>query len=325
MQHSLWRFVLVRSLLVVPLLLGVVVINFVIIQVAPGDPIDVLTGEFPVTPEFEAQLRAELGLDKSPPEQLVSYVTNVLQGDLGFSFRNRVPVSEAIVTRIPATLLLMATAMILAALVGITLGVAAALRPYSWLDNAVSVLAILGYSIPGFWLGLILLVALSVHFAIFPVFGISSIAGPRDPLGSAGDIAWHLVLPALALALRYIAINTRITRAAMIDVLQQDYMITARAKGLARRAVIWKHGFRNALIPVVTVLGLEFGSVLTGSAVIETVFGWPGIGRLLVDSISTRDYPVILGIFMLGATTAVFVNLVTDILYAVFDPRIRYA
>lgn len=324
MQHSLWRYVLVRSFLVIPLLLGVVVINFAIIQAAPGDPIDVLTGEFPVSAEFEAQLRAELGLDKSSIEQLVVYVGRVLQGDLGFSFSSRVPVTEAILGRIPATLLLMVTAFLLATVVGITLGVAASLKPYSWLDNAVSLLAIVGYSIPGFWLGLILIVMLAAGLGIFPVFGLSSLVRPRDGIGQALDVAWHLALPALALALRYIAINTRITRAAMMDVLQRDYILTARAKGLSRRTVIWKHGFRNALIPVITVLGVEFGSVLTGSAVIETVFGWPGLGRLLIDSISSRDYPLILGIFMLGAATAVIVNLITDILYAIVDPRIRY-
>ena len=285
----------------------------------------VLVGEFPAPPEYVAQLRRELGLDASPPERYLRYVGSLARGDLGFSFRNRRPVADLIFERLPATLLLMASAMALAAVVGISLGVVASLRPYSLLDNVSSLLALIGYSIPVFWLGQILLVLLAVQVRLFPVQGITSVVNTPDGFGHLLDVGWHLVLPMVALSLRYLAINTRITRASMLEVFQRDFIITARAKGLSSSVVIWKHAFRNAMLPVVTVIGFNLGFLLTGSVLIETVFGWPGIGRLLFESLSSRDYPITLGVFVIGALTAIAANLLVDVLYAFLDPRIRYS
>jgi peptide/nickel transport system permease protein len=309
----------------VPLVIGVVTLNFLIIQLAPGDPVSVLVGEFPAPPEYVAQLRRELGLDASPPERYLRYVASLARGDLGFSFRNRRPVADLIRERLPATLLLMSSAITLAAVVGISLGVLASLRPYSLVDNVSSLLALIGYSIPVFWLGQILLVLLAVQVRLFPVQGITSVVDPPEGFARVLDVGWHLVLPMVALSLRYLAINTRITRASMLEVFQRDFIITARSKGLSSRVVIWKHAFRNAMLPVVTVIGFNLGFLLTGSVLIETVFGWPGIGRLLFESLSSRDYPITLGVFVVGALTAIAANLLVDVLYAFLDPRIRYS
>jgi peptide/nickel transport system permease protein len=322
--NPIWRYILRRLGMALPLLVGIVTINFTIIQLAPGDPVSVLVGEFPAPPEYVAQLRHDLGLDRPAPERYVRYMASLAHGDLGFSFRNRRPVAEVIFSRLPNTLLLMTSGIILAGVVGVALGVLASLRPYSLLDNVSSVLALVGYSVPVFWLGQVLLVVFAVELGWFPVQGISSIDSPEG-LGHVWDVAWHLALPMAALALRYLAVNTRITRASMLDEFQRDFIVTARAKGISNRQVVLKHALRNALIPVVTVIGFDFGFILTGSVLVETIFAWPGIGRLLFESLTARDYPVILGIFLIGGATAVIANLLTDVAYAALDPRIRYA
>jgi peptide/nickel transport system permease protein len=324
LRNPIWRYIVKRLLMAIPLILGAVTITFIIIQLAPGDPIDTLLGEFPASPEYVAQLREEMGLDKSAPEQYVRYVGALAHGNLGYSFRNRRPVAELILERLPATLLLMGTAMVLASAIGVGLGVAASLRPHSIVDNVSSVLAIVGYSMPVFWLGQILLVLFAVELKLFPVQGMTSIETPPTALGHLADVGWHVVLPMLVLSFRYLALNARITRASMLEVFQRDFIITARSKGLSSGTVIWKHAFRNALLPIVTVIGFNFGFVLTGSVLVETIFGWPGIGRLLFESLGTRDYPVMLGVFIIGAATAIVANLLTDISYAFLDPRIRY-
>ncbi len=324
MTNPIWRYILRRLGMALPLLVGIVTINFTIIQLAPGDPVSVLVGEFPAPPEYVAQLRHDLGLDRPAPERYVRYMASLAHGDLGFSFRNRRPVAEVIFSRLPNTLLLMTSGIILAGVVGVALGVLASLRPYSLLDNVSSVLALVGYSVPVFWLGQVLLVVFAVELGWFPVQGISSIDSPEG-LGHVWDVAWHLALPMAALALRYLAVNTRITRASMLDEFQRDFIVTARAKGISNRQVVLKHALRNALIPVVTVIGFDFGFILTGSVLVETIFAWPGIGRLLFESLTARDYPVILGIFLIGGATAVIANLLTDVAYAALDPRIRYA
>jgi peptide/nickel transport system permease protein len=324
LRNPIWRYIVKRLLMAIPLILGAVTITFIIIQLAPGDPIDTLLGEFPASPEYVSQLREEMGLDKSAPEQYVRYVGALAHGNLGYSFRNRRPVAELILERLPATLLLMGTAMVLASAIGVGLGVAASLRPHSMVDNVSSVLAIVGYSMPVFWLGQILLVLFAVELKLFPVQGMTSIETPPTVLGHLADVGWHVVLPMLVLSFRYLALNARITRASMLEVFHRDFIITARSKGLSSGTVIWKHAFRNALLPIVTVIGFNFGFVLTGSVLVETIFGWPGIGRLLFESLGTRDYPVMLGVFIVGAATAIVANLLTDISYAFLDPRIRF-
>lgn len=320
----MWRYVLKRVAMAAPLVLVVVTINFVLIQAAPGDPVDVLVGEWPAPQEYRDQLRRDLGLDRSVPERYVAYLASVATGDFGFSFKNRQPVAELILQRMPATLLLMVTSMLLAAVLGVTLGVIASLRPYSTADNLISVVALVGYSMPVFWLGQILLVTFGVELGLLPIQGMTSVTRASSPLDQALDVARHLVLPVAALALRYLAVNTRVTRASMHEVYQRDFITTARAKGLPERTVVMRHTLRNALLPVVTILGFNFGYILTGSVLVETVFGWPGIGLLLFDSLAARDHQVILGIFVVGALTAIVANLITDVLYAALDPRIRY-
>jgi peptide/nickel transport system permease protein len=316
-------YVLKRALLTFPLMLAVVAINFAIIEIAPGDPLSILIGDWPASPEFISSLRAELKLDRPLPERFVSYGAAILHGDLGFSFKNRRPVLDLILERLPATILLMGSAMLLASVVGVGIGVLASLRPYSLLDNLMSTVAIIGFSMPVFWLGQILLVVFAVQLGMFPVQGITSLESQEGSIARALDVARHLVLPMIALAFRYLAVNARVTRASMLEVFQRDFIITARAKGLAERHVILGHALRNALLPVVTVIGFNFGFLLTGSVLVETIFGWPGIGVLLFDSLASRDNQVVLGIFIFGALMAVIANLLTDVAYGVLDPRVR--
>lgn len=315
------KLILSRLLLALPLLLAVVVVTFVLIHLAPGDPLQVLLGEYPASPEFVADLRARYGLDRPLPEQLLNYLGNLAQGDLGYSLKNRTDVADLVLSRLPATALLMFSAMILAALIGVGLGTIAALRPYSLVDNLASAGAVIGYSAPVFWLGQILIIVLASEFGWFPIQGMQSLR-PVAGRPVALDIAWHLVLPALALSFRYSSINARMTRSSMVETLEKDFIVTARAKGLSSSAIVLRHALHNALIPIVTVIGYNFGYVLTGSVIVETVFGWPGIGRLLFESLAARDMPVVIAVFLLGAVMAVIANLLTDIAYAVVDPRI---
>lgn len=325
MTGSLWPYIFRRLALVVPLLAAVITVNFVLIQLAPGDPVDLLLGGQAASDEYIAELRADLGLDRPLAARYWSYLTSVASLDFGFSFTNRRPVFDLILERLPATVLLMGSSMALAGVLGVVLGVIASLRPYSWFDNIVSMIAIVGYSLPVFLLGQILLVFLAVELDLFPVQGSQSIRGASGFLGSIADTVWHLILPMVALAFRFLAVNTRITRASMLEVSQRDFVLSARAKGLPERTVVVRHVFRNALLPIVTVLGYNFSFILTGSVLVETVFGWPGIGLLLFESLRLRDMQVILGIFVMGATIALVVNLIVDLLYAAIDPRIRYA
>jgi peptide/nickel transport system permease protein len=324
MRNPTWRYIILRLLQAIPLVFGVVTINFIVIHLAPGDPINVLIGDYPAPQEYVQKLRGELGLDRPVYEQYSAYLSSIARGNLGFSFRNRQPVARLILERIPGTFLLSASAMVFAALVGVLLGVAASLRPHSLLDFLSTTIAVSGYSMPVFWLGQVLIMLLAVQLKVLPVQGMTSIREGFTGIAKYGDIAWHLVLPACVLSFSYLAINTRITRAAMLEALQNDFITTARAKGLPWRVVVWRHSFRNALLPIVTVIGLNFGYVLSGSVLVETVFAWPGIGRLLFLSLSGRDYPVILGIFIVASMTAILANLMTDILYSFLDPRIRY-
>ncbi|MDF2598262.1 MAG: binding-protein-dependent transport system inner rane component [Methylobacterium brachiatum] len=308
----------------VGLLLAVVVLNFLLIQAAPGDPAQVIAGEMGgASPEIMAEIRTRYGLDRSLPEQLATYVGKVVRGDLGYSFFFNEPVSRLILGRLPATALLVLSSLGLAVLAGAGLGILGARRPNGLLSHVVSLVAIAGNAAPVFWTGLMLLVVFASLWPVLPVAGMEDVATPRHGLAYGLDVAQHLVLPALTLGIVYVAQYSRLMRASMIDALNADYVRTARAKGLPERIVIGKHALRNALIPLVTMVGLQFGQLFAGAILVETVFAWPGLGRLTFDSILRRDYPTLLGILFCSALLVIAANLVTDLLYRLIDPRIR--
>lgn len=309
---------LVRRLaLMVPTAFLVTVAVFALIHLTPGDPVVIALGES-YTPEAATALRTELGLDRSLPEQYAIYVGRALQGNLGKSVRNRLPVLEAIGERLPATLELGLVALSWSLLIAIPLGTIAALRRGTWLDVVSSGFTVAGVSVPNFVLGIILILVLGLTFRLLPVGGFT--AATVD----LGDNLSRVIMPAIALGTAGAATNMRFTRSAMIDVLQQDYIRTARAKGAGWWRVVRGHALKNALIPVVTIAGIQVGAIIEGALVTETVFGWPGVGKLAVDSIFNRDYPVIQGIILFGALSYMFANLVVDIIYAWLDPRITY-
>lgn len=303
------QFVLRRIVMLIPVLFGVSLIVFSIMQLTPGDPALLALGEF-APPEQLERLREQLGLNDPPHIQYIRWVTRAVQLDLGESIRSKRPVVEEIAARLPATGELALYAVTLAALIGIPVGVISATKPNSFLDNIVTVIALAGVSMPVFWQGLMLIIFFSVNLGVLPASG---------RLGG-----WeHLVLPVITLGTSAAASITRMTRATMLEAIQQDYVRTARAKGLAERAVVFRHTLRNALIPVVTIIGLELGGLLAGAVVTETLFAWPGIGRLAVDAIRTKDFPLIQGVIMTFAVVYVAVNLVVDLIYAFLDPRLR--
>jgi len=298
-----------RLLGTLPTLLGVLVVAFLLLNVAPGDPVAAMVGERADAATM-ARLRAELRLDDPLPARFGHYVWGVVRGDLGRSYITARPIAQDLMERFPKTAELALAAMTLAALAGITLGVLSAVRPGGAFDRIAMLLSYLGVSFPVYWVGLLLILVFAVALRWLP------------PSGSGGLA--YLVLPALTLGMRSIAFLGRMTRAAMLDVLSSDFIRTARAKGLGSRAVILRHGFRNALIPVITVLGLDTGNYLTGSILTETIFGWPGLGRYVLSAIEKRDLPAIQGSILFMSVVFVLVNLVTDLLYAKADPRIAY-
>jgi ABC-type dipeptide/oligopeptide/nickel transport system permease component len=303
------RFLLTRLALLVPTLLGVLVLTFLLLYVAPGDPVQAMVGER-ADAETIARLRAELHLDDPVPKQFVRYVGGLLEGDLGTSYITRRPILGDLLQRFPATLRLAGAAMLLAAVVGIGIGIYGAWRPGTWLDRLATVGAYLAVSFPVYWVGLLLILVFAVMLRWVP------------PSGSGGLV--YLVLPAVTLGMRSVAFLSRMTRAAMQELLQSDFVRTARAKGLGEGRVVLKHAFRNALLPVVTVLGLDFGSYLTGSILTETIFAWPGVGRYVLTAIDKRDLPAVQGSILFLSLVFVLVNLLTDVLYAKVDPRVSY-
>ncbi len=307
------------------LILAVVVFNFTLIHLAPGDPADVIAGEMGgASAEVMAQIRHSYGLDQSFLAQLWIYLGKALHGDLGKSFYFNSPVTGLILQRVPATLLLVVTALIAAIVTGTLLGVAASRRPNGMVSHLVTVLGLVGFAAPVFWTGIVFIITFASALPIFPVGDMYDVTRAGGSLvGAAVDVAHHLALPALTLALVYLAQYSRLARAAMLEVLNADYVRTARAKGLPERLVIYKHALRNAILPVVTVAGLQFSQVFAGAVLVETVFNWPGLGRLAYESILRRDTPTLLGILLGAAVIVVIVNLLTDLSYRVLDPRIR--
>ena len=318
------RSLISRLLQGLALVLAVVVLNFVLVHAAPGDPVETIAGASGgMSPELMAQLRTQYGLDKPLPVQLGVYLSKVVQGDLGFSYFFNLPVSEMIAERVPATLLLVVTAVLLAFVVGTGLGVLSSRKPNGLLSQFITVLSLVGFAAPIFWVGIMLVILFASIWPILPVAGMRSIDSSGGGWADMVDVAQHLVLPAFTLSLVYLAQYSRLARSAMLDVLGSDFIRTARAKGLAESVVLYKHALRNALLPVVTVLGLQFGNVLAGAILVETVFNWPGLGRLAFESVLRRDYPTILGVLLFSSIVVVVMNQVTDLAYRLIDPRIK--
>ncbi len=310
----------------VALVIAVVVLNFVLVHTAPGDPVETVAGASGGMNEtLKAQLRHEYGLDQPLHRQLLVYVGKVATGDLGHSYYFNLPVSGLILERVGPTLLLVLTSVLGAFLIGTTLGVLSARRPNGWLSQAINVVSLVGFAAPVFWTGMMLVVLLASLLPVFPISGLRDADASGGGLRGALDVAHHLVLPAVTLALVYLAQYSRLARASMLDVLGADYIRTARAKGLADRVVLYKHALRNAVLPVVTVLGLQFGNVLAGAILVETVFNWPGLGRLAFESVLRRDYPTILGLLLFSSVVVIVMNQLTDFCYRLIDPRIRTA
>ena len=303
------RYLIQRLLSTIPVILGVTIAVFAMLHLVPGDPIRIMLGEFQTSPEQVALLEAQLHLDEPLPQQYLRFLSGAVQGDLGYSIRSKRPVMTEITDNLPSTLILTFSGLLIAVVIGMTLGIVAAIKQNSFIDLFAMMVAMLGVSIPSFALGIMLIFAFSLRFQWFPAAG-------------GGDLK-HLVLPALTLGLGASAIIARLTRSTMLEVLSQEYIVTARAKGLRGSAVVVRHALRNALIPTVTILGLQFGQLLAGTVVIETVFARPGIGRLIVSAILEKDFPLVQGIVLFIAISYVLINLLVDMLYAVLDPRIR--
>jgi peptide/nickel transport system permease protein len=319
-----FRYVVRRLFQAVPIVIAIVVLNFLLLQLAPGDAATVLAGEAGgAPPEYVAQLRERFGLDRPVHVQLLLYVKNVLMLDLGYSFRNSMPVVKLILGRLGPTLLLMGTTLIVSVLSGVLLGLLAATAVNTWRDRVISVAAVIAYATPLFWIGLMLILLFSIKLDWLPTTGMEDVVAFNEGWDRVLDVARHLVLPTLTLSLFYMALYTRMMRAAMLDQRGMDYVVTARSKGLAERLITYRHVLRNAVLPVVTMAGVQVGSLLGGSVVVESVFAWPGLGQLAFQSLFARDFNLLLGIFFLSACLVVVVNLVVDLVYLALDPRIK--
>jgi ABC-type dipeptide/oligopeptide/nickel transport system permease component len=302
-------FLVRRLLLTLPVVWIVVTLVFALIHLVPGDPVAQMLGEGAPLPEIQ-RMRHELGLDRPILDQYKTYIAGLVKGDLGVSFRNQQSVAKAIATRFPATLLLTAAAILVSLLISIPLGVLAAVRRGRFTDKAIGVFTLFGISLPNFALGPMLILLFSIALGLLPVSGRGSFA--------------HLILPAGTMGMALAAITTRMVRASMLEEIQQDYVRTARAKGLAERTVLFKHALRNGLLPVVTILGLQAGALLAGAIITETIIAWPGLGRMTVQAINSRDYPLLQGCILTISLSYIVINLLTDVVYSIVDPRIRY-
>ena len=318
------RYVAMRLVKTVMVAVAVVLLSFFLIRVVPGDAATVMAGQTGYADEqYMQSLRTEYGLDQPLPVQLWKYVRKVAQGDLGTSYVRRQPVATVILERLPNTLLLNGFALVVAAAGGIFLGGAAARRPGSLGDSAVTVLAMLFYAVPQFWLGLVMVLVFGVWLGWLPPFGIETMGADYTGLARVWDVAQHIILPGMTLALYFLASYARLTRASMLEVADQDFVKTARAKGLSERQVARRHILRNALIPLITYAGLQASILVGGSVLVENVFSWPGIGTLASDAVKARDNPVLLGIFIVTAILVCLFNLITDIAYSLADPRVE--
>lgn len=335
----MFQFIFKKLLLVVPTFIGITLLTFTLIRMIPGDPIEIMAGERGVSPERHAQLRSELGLDQPILIQYFDYVQGIFQGDLGVSLITKTPVIEEFISLFPATVELAFCAAMFAILIGLPAGIIAAVKRGSVFDHSVMTISLTGYSMPIFWWALLLMLVFSVNLDLTPVSGrmdvtywIDEVTGFMliDTLLSGEEGAFksavhHLVLPSIVLGTIPMAVIARMTRSSMLEVLGEDYIRTARSKGMVPMRVIVVHALRNALIPVITVIGLQVGILLSGAILTETIFAWPGIGKWLIESIGRRDYPVVQGGILIVATMIIMVNLLVDIMYGVVNPRIRHA
>jgi peptide/nickel transport system permease protein len=321
-------FLLSRLGKVAVVILGVIVINFLIIRLAPGDPAAILAGESGASDlTYAAELRTKFGLDEPVVKQLWIYLKGIAQLDLGYSYRSRLPVLDLILDRLPATLLLMVCGFVFSITLGILFGVLAAKCRYAgrnrWLDSVIVSGALLLYATPLFWLSLLVIILFSVTLGWLPAFGMESVGSGLTGLRYVQDVAMHLVLPTISLGCFFMAVYARLTRASMLEVMGMDFVKTARAKGVPSGQVIRRHVLRNALLPVVTFAGIQLGQMAGGAILTETVFSWPGIGRLMFEALLQRDYQVLLGVFLVTSLMVVFFNLLTDLIYRFIDPRIE--
>lgn len=308
-----------RLLQMIPLLFGISIVLFAVIQAAPGGPeAALLESDRFIDPAVIEAYRERLGVDQPIPVQYVRWITSAVQGDLGVSFSTTRPVTEMITERLPATLELMGVAFLLAAVLAFGLGVLSAVRQYSWFDHLGTGVSFVGIAMPVFWFALILQLVFGVWLGWLPVAGTETVGA-----SSLGDHILHLILPAFVLSFRYVAGWSRYLRSSMLDTLRLDFVRTARAKGLSEGVVVWGHALRNALIPVVSVMALNLAGLFSGAVITETIFAWPGIGRMFVQAMFSRDYPLLMGILMLGSTMVVVFNLLADVVYGLLDPRVR--
>lgn len=317
------RYALRRLAQVLLAVAGIITVTFFVVHAAPGDPVVALAGEG-ADEEYVETLRAQFGLDRPLPQQYLSYAGNVLQGDLGRSLIGARPVSEVIGERLPATLLLIVTALVVSTVGGVVLGALAARRPFGAFDATVTTTCLVGYATPVFWLAQVAVLLLGFRAGLFPVQGMTDAREVYTGWAHMRDVAHHLVLPASVLAFSEVALVARLTRTSLIQELGKDYVRTARAKGLTQRRVLVVHALRDALLPVVTIVGTRFGTVFSGAVLVESVFAWPGLGQLLISSTRSRDYPVMLGLVLLASFAVVVANLITDLTYSRIDPRIRH-
>ncbi len=310
----MWRYILKRLLMIIPVLVGVTFVVYMILSVAHGDPVQTILGD-KATEEAQEQLRAELGLDRPLIVQYGNYIWDALHGDFGTSYKNQVDVMDQVLDRFPNTLLIAAGAILLSLVLGIPVGIISAKKQYSFIDNASMVGALFGVSMPAFWMGLLLVIVFSLKLRLLPSSGMNS--------ESLGLLLKSMILPVIALSTYSLAMIARMTRSSMLEVIRQDYISTARSKGITEGQVTVRHMLRNALIPIITAVGLQFGTLVGGSIMTETVFSWPGIGRLIVESIKSRDIPMVMGSVIFLCVIFSMVNLLVDLLYAFVDPQIK--
>ncbi len=318
-----WRYLARRLAQVVPAVVGIVVLTFALVHLAPGDPVEALASDGG-SEAYLASLRAQYGLDRPLPQQFLTYAGNVVQGDLGVSFAQARPVRAIVASRLQPTLLLMGTALVVGTTGALALGIRAARRPFGPFDVVMSTASLVAYAMPAFWLAQIVILTVAIRTGLFPVQGFTDARGQFSGLPRALDIAHHLVLPMLVLAASEVALLARVTRSGLLQELGKDYVRTARAKGLDERRVLSGHALRNVLLPVIAVLASRVGFVFSGAVLVETVFGWPGLGRLAVQAVDARDYPLLRGIVLLSAVTYTLINLAVDLIFGWLDPRIRY-
>ena len=317
------RYVIRRLLQVLPAVASILIVTFAVVQAAPGDPVVAVAGESG-NAEYYAFMREKFGLDRPVVEQFWTYATNVLRGDMGVSFVQGQEVVDLILERVPATLLLMGSALLVSTVGGVVLGALAARRPFGPFDLGVSTGALIGYALPSFWLAQLAMLTIAFRTGWFPIQGMTDARADYTGLAHYMDVARHLVLPSLVLAASEVALITRIARTGILAEMDSDYVRVAQAKGLSPTGALVHHALRNALLPVVTVVGTRIGFLFSGAVLVETVFGWPGLGRLVLSAAQTRDHPLLLGMVLLVAFSLVLSNLLTDLLYARVDPRIRY-